>query len=111
MAETILNAKRVRLMQAAPNSNTKPGDIGFDWNAANVSGLTVSTNGFAKCVVGGRTLIATFAWAELEDGSEWDNLGAHTCPECGQSFVNSQGLGNHRAMKHPQPKAIGAKRG
>ena len=102
MTEQILKASRVRLKFAAPSGPR--GATSYDWiEGQGVTDLKASTNGFAMCRVDGKELGATYVHAEFADGSieQWDNSGAYTCPDCGQEFVNAQGLGSHRAQRHP----------
>jgi hypothetical protein len=101
MSEKTVIAKRVRLEQ--PAICDKQSNLGSDWVAEKVNDLVVfPDSGLARCAINNRTLVARFAWYDADPAtqSEWEQGGSYVCPDCGQSFANAQGLGNHKATKH-----------
>lgn len=108
MAEKMVIAHRVRLKVPSPSDST--GSLGLDWLSSKVSSLVVFPDSkIARCRIkigdNEKTFIGDLGYAEVDESSQddWERskLGC-VCPDCGQTFENAQGLGNHRAIKHPQ---------
>lgn len=101
MSEKIVIARRVRLVQPAPCDRN--GGVGNDWTTNKVDNLVVFPDScLARCTINDRTYAGRFAWYEADSQTQeqWEKGGLFVCPDCGQSFENSQGLATHRSIKH-----------